>query len=140
MLKTLNISFVSLALLAGFHSQVQAADVCLPEAAKSTAELFAKLSAITKLCDRGTALETDNSRKELLTNVSEIYPCTKDTFAKWYDDYFNEAELTWSTASKAQQQQLCADGPKQAISVPMELLKELLKGFPQKVKQLVFIA
>jgi hypothetical protein len=125
MLKTINISFVSLALLAGFHSSSYAEeDVCLPQAAKMTAEAAAGLNAMVKLCRKATSLEVENSRKQIAASGPQSYPCAKDAFMKWYDTRFDGAMRDWSIASKAQQQQVCA-GLDQFKAMSEELLKGL---------------
>jgi hypothetical protein len=110
--------------LAGFHSQTQAADVCLPEAAKSTAEVAAGLSAMVKLCKKASEADLTLSRKEIASNAAEAYPCAKDTFMVWYDARWNEAMGNWNVATKAQKEQVCA-GLEQFKAMSEEMLKSL---------------
>jgi transaldolase len=134
MQKTTNIFVIFIVLTACFHLSAHAEDVCSPEAAKPIAKTLAVLNAIVKFCNRATALEIENSRKELTSNVAEAHPCSRDKFVNWYDEYFNETILVLPSASKEQQKEVCIGGPNEALTMPVELLKGMLKMVSQKPK------
>lgn len=92
----------------GFVGTIHAKEkVCLPEAAKSTAEMAAGLNVMQLVCGKTTAIEMENSRKKIEMEGRNGYPCAKDSFVKWYDARLNEAKYEASMASKDQKKKMC---------------------------------
>jgi hypothetical protein len=129
--KVIQISVVSLAFLCVSSGSLHAEEnVCIPEAAKMTAEAAAGLNAMSLLCGKATTLEVDSSRRQLAIEGPRGYPCAKESFIKWYDARFNEARHESSLASKSQKQQVCA-----GLEQVKAMSEEILKGLQSAVKK-----